>query len=320
METQNNLKSNFKMLSSCINIESEEMKKLPLCGILNINKPAGLTSRQVVNHVQRIVKPIKVGHAGTLDPMATGVLAVCVGKATRLVPYIQQYHKQYVAKFLLGKQSDTDDITGNVIDVMGGKECSRSEIEALLPQFRGKIQQIPPQFSAVHVDGKRAYRLARKGEEVTISSREVEIFELELTQFNFPELTLEMKCGSGTYVRSVGRDIGELLKSGAVMTQLVRTEIGCYQISDAVDLEEITVNSLPELLLPPQTALLSVPQYELSSHETKEVSHGRKVILTDKLPFKTEVTIALFTPENELACLAEYQADKKLLAPRMVFL
>ncbi len=296
------------------------MKKLPLCGILNINKPAGLTSRQVVNHVQRIVKPTKVGHAGTLDPMATGVLAVCVGKATRLVPYIQQYHKQYIAQFVLGKQSDTDDITGNVIDVPGLKECSLSQVETLLPQFKGKIQQIPPQFSAVHVDGKRAYKLARKGEEVNISSREVEIFELELTQFNYPEMTLEMKCGSGTYVRSVGRDIGELLKSGAVMTQLVRTEIGCYQISDAVDLEDITENSLPELLLSPQTALLSVPKYELSNNETKEISHGRKVVLTGKVLFEPGETIALFTPENQLACLAGYQAAEKLFAPRMVFL
>ena len=296
------------------------MKKQTPCGILNINKPAGLTSRQVVNKIQRLAKPAKVGHAGTLDPLATGVLAVCVGQATRLVPYIQQYHKQYVAQFLLGKRSDTDDNTGEVVDVPFIKKIERSDIEQLLPQFRGKIEQVPPQFSAIHINGKRAYELARQGNEVNIPAREVEIYELELTEFDFPKMTLEMKCGSGTYVRSVGRDLGNLLNCGAVMTDLVRTEIGSYHISSSVTLEEIEAGEWQDFLQPPESAVAALPSYHLSDEDCKNVVHGKRITPVGGDAFEPQATIALFTQQGQLAGLAEYKSTENQLAPRIVFL
>ncbi len=300
--------------------ESKRVKKQPPCGILNIHKPKGLTSRQVVNRIQRLAKPAKVGHAGTLDPMATGVLAVCVGRATRLVPYIQNYHKKYNAQFVLGKRSNTDDITGDVTEAPNFPEINQSDIEKLLPQFRGIIQQTPPQFSAVHIDGKRAYQLARQGEQVEIPSRDVEVYELEMTQFDFPDFTLEMKCGSGTYVRSIGRDMGELLKCGAVMTNLVRTEIGLYNIANTVLLDEITEENWGDFLLPPSTAVCNLPSYHLTNTDCQQVIHGRPVLLKEEITFPSQATVALFKEENQLAALAEYKPQDNLLAPRVVFL
>ena len=293
---------------------------IPPCGIINVDKPKGITSRQAVNHIQKIVKPAKVGHAGTLDPLATGVLAVCIGRATRLVPYIQNYHKTYIAQFLLGKQSDTDDITGDVIDVSVQQTINQSDVEQLLPQFRGKIQQIPPQFSAIHIQGKRAYELARQGTQVDIPAREVEIFQLELIEFDYPEMTLKMQCGSGTYVRSVGRDIGELLNCGAVMTELIRTEIGTYNVSEAISLDEITKDSWRDFLQPPETAVSALPRINISTAACHEISHGRKITAEEELLLPPETTVALFTTNNKLAALALYHPEENLLAPKNVFL
>ena len=175
-------------------------------GLLNINKPPGMTSRKVVDRVAKLVKPAKAGHAGTLDPMATGVLVVCIGAATRLMSFVQQQPKGYRATFLLGKRSNTDDITGEVVDVSDASPVFRNQIETLLPQFVGKIEQIPPQFSAVHVDGRRAHELARKGETVEIKPRSVEVFGVTLNKFRYPELELEIECGSAAERANSGED------------------------------------------------------------------------------------------------------------------
>ncbi len=194
-------------------------------GWLVIDKPAGITSSRVVVQLRRATG-IKAGHAGTLDPLATGVLIVCLGPATRLIDVIHRQTKGYRARFLLGKQSDTDDIEGTVTDVVDARPVTRGDVEHALPRFVGKIAQVPPQFSAVHVQGRRAYQLARAGQEVEIEPREVEVFRLELLSFAYPELEVEIECGSGTYVRSIGRDLGALLGTGAGMSQLVRTRVG----------------------------------------------------------------------------------------------
>ncbi len=173
-------------------------------GLLNLTKPAGLTSRRAVDQIAKLVRPQKAGHAGTLDPLATGVLVVCVGKATRLIELVQQQVKSYEAQFLLGRQSDTDDVTGNVTEVAVPREVTRERIEASLPAFCGRNPPSPAEFFCRSRRGSRAYDLARKGQDVELAPREVDVFRLELTRFSYPEMELTIDCGSGTYVRSIG--------------------------------------------------------------------------------------------------------------------
>jgi tRNA pseudouridine55 synthase len=293
-------------------------------GLLNLNKPAGLTSRRLVDQVAKLVRPQKAGHAGTLDPLATGVLVVCVGKATRLIELVQQQAKSYEARFLLGRQSDTDDITGNVTEVAVSSEVTREQVEAALPMFCGPIRQVPPSFSAVHVDGARAYDLARKGQAVELAPREVDVYRVELTGFSYPEIDLSIDCGSGTYVRSIGRDLGQSLGCGAVMSALVRTRIGPYRIEDAVTPEQLTPDTLDRFLLPPTTALEGLPKYSASTEDIEQIRAGRPFgfALDSKAEFTEShgTTVAVLNGSGELLCLAEFDSQHNRLQPRRVFI
>jgi tRNA pseudouridine55 synthase len=292
-------------------------------GLLNMNKPAGITSRRVVDQVAKLVRPKKAGHAGTLDPLATGVLVVCVGKATRLIELVQQQTKSYRATFLLGRQSDTDDVTGNVTDVSVQIPVSQDQLVAALPAFCGRIRQIPPSFSAVHVAGSRAYDLARKGQAVELAAREVDVYRLDLVGFSYPEVELEIDCGSGTYVRSIGRDLGRVLGCGAVMSALVRTRIGPYLIEDAVSPDELTREAIDQCFLSPNTAVEALPKYLASEEDIAEVRAGRPFgpALADGsiVQTPTEGMIAVMSGEGVLLCLAEFDAEKSRLHPRRVF-
>jgi tRNA pseudouridine55 synthase len=293
-------------------------------GLLNLNKPAGLTSRRLVDQVAKLVRPQKAGHAGTLDPLATGVLVVCVGKATRLIELVQQQAKSYEARFLLGRQSDTDDITGNVTEVAVSSEVTREQVEAALPMFCGPIRQVPPSFSAVHVDGARAYDLARKGQAVELAPREVDVYRVELTGFSYPEIDLSIDCGSGTYVRSIGRDLGQTLGCGAVMSALVRTRIGPYRIEDAVTPEQLTPDTLDRFLLPPTTAVEDLPKYSASKEDVEQIRAGRAFgfALDSKAKFTESpgTTVAVLNGSGELLCLAEFDGQQNRLLPRRVFI
>lgn len=249
-------------------------------GILNINKPAGWTSRDAVNRVQKLVRPHKVGHAGTLDPLATGVLVVCVGKATRLIEYVQQQPKEYQATFLLGQTSPSDDIETEITELADCTIPTVAEIQAALPAFVGRIEQIPPAYSAVKIQGQRAYALARKGLEVEIKSRTVEIYELSLLSYEYPTLELSIRCGSGTYVRSLGRDLAVSLGTGAVMNALVRTSIGSFKIADAISPEEISPELIETSLQPAARAVNHLPSHQLTDSEIAELRYGRPIALT----------------------------------------
>jgi tRNA pseudouridine55 synthase len=289
-------------------------------GLLNINKPAGLTSRRAVDHVAKLVRPQKAGHAGTLDPLATGVLVVCVGKATRLIEFVQEQPKTYAASFRLGCQSDTDDVTGNVTEVAVSSEITRGQIEDALPTFCGQIRQVPPSFSAVHVDGRRAYDLARRGEQVTIEARQVDVYRLELTRFAYPELDLVIECGSGTYVRSIGRDLGQMLGCGAVMSALVRTRIGPFHIEDAVSLEELNRETVDQCLLPPTSTLGGLQKYSASPEDLQNIRAGRGFDPRAPIDRLNAGTIAVLGADKELVCLAEFDSEHNRLLPRRVFL
>jgi len=233
-----------------------------------------MTSRQVVNRVCALVpKKTRVGHCGTLDPLATGVLIVCVGPATRLIQFGQAAPKHYVGTFRLGLSSDTEDISGTV-QTHDGPAVTREQLEAILPNFVGKIAQRPPAFSALRVDGKRAYDLARAGKEVHLESREITISSLSVVDFNFPDFQLDIKCGSGTYVRSLGRDIAEALGTHAVMTDLVRAGIGDFHVADTVPLDELNSDNVEQHFLPPQSLIRDMATTVLVDDEFEKLQDG----------------------------------------------
>ena len=271
-------------------------------GLLNLHKPAGITSRDAVNCVQRLVRPHKVGHAGTLDPLATGVLVIGVGPATRLVEYVQRMRKQYLATFLLGRESDTEDVEGDVRELIDPPTPTREAIAALLPQFIGRIEQRPPAYSALKVDGKRAYKLARAGEDVVLEARPIDVYSIEVVNYDYPRLTLDIACGSGTYVRSLGRDLAATLDTAAVMEQLQRTAIGEFRIAEAVDPRILTADNVREHLQSPRIAVASLPHIVLSTEEGLRIARGQGIERSDVAVNETEIA-ALDASQKLLAIL-----------------
>ncbi len=207
-------------------------------GFLVIDKPAGMTSRDVVNVAQRwFPRRTKIGHAGTLDPLATGVLVLCIGAATKLVECVQALGKTYRTRILFGFTSTTDDADGTLTAYAAGEVPTEELIRALLPQFVGEIQQLPPTVSALKIDGQRAYDLARRGQEVKLQPRTVRVDAIRLIGYGWPHLDLEIDCGKGTYIRSIARDIGEKLKCGGLVQSLRRTRIGEFTVERGIGLD-----------------------------------------------------------------------------------
>jgi tRNA pseudouridine55 synthase len=243
-------------------------------GLVNLNKPGGTTSRQAINYVGRLVRPAKVGHAGTLDPLATGVLIVGVGSATRLIQYVQRFPKSYRGTFLLGRQSPTEDVTGEVVELERPPMPSLAELQKAAAGLVGTIRQRPPAYSALKVQGRRAYDLARRGLEPELQPREINVYRLEIVRYEYPELVLSLDCSSGTYVRSLGRDLAEAVGTAAVMSALVRTAIGSFRLEDAASLEQLTPANVAQILLSPLRALDGLPRVELSVAEVTLIRNG----------------------------------------------
>jgi tRNA pseudouridine55 synthase len=290
-------------------------------GLLNLDKPAGVTSRGVVDAVQRLVRPTKAGHAGTLDPLATGVLVVCVGPATRLIPFVQAGRKVYRATFRFGVTSPTDDIEGEVTQFPAAPRLTRAEIEAALPEFVGTIQQVPPAYSAVHVAGRRAYELARKGESVSLAAKPVEVFRFDLLRFDdaAQELDAEIECGSGTYVRSLGRDLATRLGTAAVMTALRRTAVGPFRVEDALPPDRLTRDSLAAVLHPPETALAGLLPVPCDASQTAAIRNGRPIPLPTGLRLSQEDTVSLLAPDGRLAAVGTFHREDATIRPKIVF-
>lgn len=243
-------------------------------GLLVIDKPSSCTSRDVVNWVQRQVRPLKVGHAGTLDPLAQGVLVVCIGRATRLVDHLHKFTKRYVGVFELGRQSDTDDCTGNLQTVENARIPSLQEIERAMPQFVGKYPQRPPGFSAVKVNGQRAYHLARAGKSLELNARTVQVASLQVVDYKYPMLTLDVVCHTGFYVRSLGRDLAERLGARAVMTALTRLSIGPFTRDKSLGANCLSAGSIRQALLPCLVALGDSPRIPVSEAEAAALAKG----------------------------------------------
>ena len=283
-------------------------------GVLNIHKPAGCTSRDVVNRVQRLVRPVKVGHAGTLDPLATGVLMVCLGPATRLLEYAHRFPKSYRGSFLLGLHSASDDLESEVIELADAAIPTRDAVDAALPKFVGEIMQRPPIYSAVKVEGRRAYKLARSGKPVELAEKPVNIHSLNVVEYQYPQLVLDIRCGSGTYIRSLGRDLAAELGTAAVMSALVRTSIGPFQLKDALPLDEVTVESLANRLQSPLGLLDGMPTVTVTDAEVATICRG--------LAISREATVgelAAVDAAGELVAILVSAGDGSL-RPQRVFL
>ena len=206
--------------------------------ILNINKPRDWTSFDVVKKIRNLTRIKKVGHAGTLDPFATGVLLVALGRGTRKISSLMDLEKEYIGTIELGIATDTCDVTGKIIQQKSTVEVTPTAVREVLAEFTGEIEQIPPAFSALKVNGVRAYKLARQGVEVRLKARRVRIHSLELIECDIPLITIKVCCSKGTYIRALARDIGIRLKTGASLKELVRSRIGNFRIDDALTIED----------------------------------------------------------------------------------
>ncbi len=203
-------------------------------GILNINKPSGKTSFSIVAQIRRLTGERRVGHAGTLDPEACGVLPVCLGQGTRVIEFLLNLSKVYRSEISLGVTTDTYDATGKIIQQADPSRISREQFETALGSFCGSISQTPPMYSALKYHGQRLYELARAGVTVSRESRQVKIYQLKLIDFKLPVVTIEVECGRGTYIRSLAHDLGKLLSCGAHLKSLIRSRYGPFDIADAV--------------------------------------------------------------------------------------
>ena len=264
-----------------------------------------MTSRQVVNIVHRLTRPAKAGHAGTLDPLATGVLVVGVGGATRLIEYVQRMPKRYVGTFLLGRQSPTEDIEGEITELPDAPVPTCAAIEAATRRFVGRIDQRPPAFSALKLAGRPAYKLARQGKPVDLKPRPVEIYRIGVVAYQYPELVLEIECGGGTYVRSLGRDLAESLGTAAVMSALVRQSIGSFRLEDAVSPDALTNDNWPAYLHPPLRAVERLPHWQLSADQATRIRNGLTIERTGQgeTPDKENATFSAPADCEEVAAV-----------------
>lgn len=275
-------------------------------GFLNVYKPKGKTSHDVVAILRRVTKIKQIGHTGTLDPFAEGVLPICIGKATRLIEYLND-DKAYIGTVQLGKSTTTYDLEGETVDV-SDKTPDIEEIENELNNFRGDIEQLPPIYSAIKVNGKKLYEYARKGEEVEIKPRSVNISELKILNYYQENRILELyiKCSKGTYIRSIAHDLGKNLGCFGHLIKLVRVKAGDFEVENSIKLEDLAdVETVQKHLIYPLEKL-DYQTYELNTKELELVSHGMQIFARTNL----QNGIVILTNNNKLIAIAEMLNDK----------
>jgi tRNA pseudouridine55 synthase len=295
-------------------------------GILNVNKPAGKTSYGVVAGIRRLSGEKRVGHAGTLDPDATGVLPVCLGKATRLVEYLAGAAKTYRAVIALGAATDTYDAAGVITQRADPSGIDRGRVEIALEQFRGPIRQTPPMYSALKHGGQPLYKLARAGITVERPSRPVTVYRLEITGWNPPEFTLEIECSKGTYIRSLAHDIGQALGCGAYLKELARTAYGPFKIEDAVppsQIEEAFRSGDRERFIhPPDYVLQGYPSAVVDGEGEKAMKQGH--VLALEVPAITDASAGTrcraYAADGRFLGVLRYLPDKSTWQPEKVFI
>jgi tRNA pseudouridine55 synthase len=311
-------------------------------GILNVNKDTGRSSFGVVSLVKRAVarapdaqprraageRRPRVGHAGALDPLASGVLLVCVGQAVRITEYLMDLPKTYRTTIRLGIATDTYDAEGEPTSVVEKVEVKEGQARDVLERFTGEIEQIPPAFSAVKVGGKPAYRLARKGQQPELKPRKATVYRLDLLRLEPPELEIEVECSRGTYVRTLAQDIGQELGCGGHVASLVRTRVGPFTVESAIEVEELEAaiadGSWQELLQPMDCGLLHLPQVTVHIEDEKDIRHGQPVRLdpavTASVPSPEPGTEArAYAEDGSLVAIIRYDGRAGLWRPKRVF-
>ncbi len=288
-------------------------------GILVIDKPQGLTSFDVVAKVRRALHVKKCGHTGTLDPMATGVLPILLGSATRLAPYLMESKKEYLATLLLGKSTDTLDITGTTTIEIDPQDIRISEEDILraMEKFKGEILQVPPMFSALKKDGKRLYDLARQGVVLELSARPVTIYEMELIKYEHPYITFRAVTSKGTYIRSLIRDLGIELGVPAAMSALRRTMTGGFRIEEAISLEELDTAGIIGKIIQVERTLTDYPELHLEDSFVGLLKNGVKLKDRRAVTGLNTGIFRLKSMDGELVGLAEYKNDELVLTWRL---
>jgi tRNA pseudouridine55 synthase len=279
-------------------------------GLLVLDKPQGITSRDAVDWATRwFPRKTKIGHAGTLDPLATGVLVLAVGHATRLIEYVQDMPKIYRTRVTLGATSDTDDADGTIVPNPDAKPLAESSIREALSKFVGEIDQVPPAYSAARISGQRAYDLARRGKEVSLEPRRVRIDRIQITSYEWPLIELEVHCGKGTYIRSIARDLGAALGVGGYVAALRRTRIGPFTVEDAV-LLDANSEQVQKHLRPPAAAVSHLPMLRVTNDEARRLRQGQMI------PTSLDGDVAVMDESEEL--IAVGRADGVKLHPQKV--
>lgn len=280
-------------------------------GFLNVYKPKGITSHDVVSTIRRVTKIKQIGHTGTLDPFAEGVLPICIGKATRLIEYLKD-DKAYIGTVKLGRSTTTYDTEGETVNT-SEKTVALDEIEAVLDIFRGDIEQTPPMYSAIKVKGKKLYEYARKGETVDIKPRKVHISKLDILNFNSEtqELELYIECSKGTYIRSIANDVGEKLGTYGHLIKLVRVKAGDFKIEDSTKLEDLNTTEIIAQNLISPLEYMHYPKYELNEPEYRLILNGNRIKAN-----VSDGTIIL-TADNKIAAIGE--AEDNSIKPQKVF-
>jgi len=290
-------------------------------GILNLDKPSGITSRAVVDRVARLLPRIKVGHAGTLDLLASGVLIICVGSATRLIESVQRMTKVYRTVIRLGARSDTLDAEGRVAVAENPSVPSELEVRQALAGQVGEILQRPPEYSALKIKGQRAYDLARAGRVVDLQPRLVRIDRADLVSYRWPHLELEIACGGGTYIRSIARDVGEALTCGGLVATLVRTRIGPFALDSSADPTTLTSSSLAANLRPALDAVPDLPRITLDESQARAIAQGRVInaanLALDSVPHGE---IALVDADGRLIAIGQGDSSQRTIHPRKVLM
>ena len=287
-------------------VESASMSDLN--GFLVVHKPSGITSHDVVGFARRRLKTKKIGHTGTLDPLATGVLVLGVGNGTRLIEYLVGCDKEYSAELTFGGVSDTFDAEGTIKPNLKAAPFTQADLEAALPRFIGRISQVPPVFSAIKIGGQSAHRLARAGGEMPeMQPRQITIHDIKITKFNYPKAELHIVCGSGTYIRSLAHDLGQTLGTGAYLSKLTRTRAGQFTLADAATFHQIRA----EKLLPIETGVTSLLRLNLTKLETEKIRMGQKIAARDC----DYADLRAGFHEGQLIAILACEPEKGLLKP-----
>jgi tRNA pseudouridine55 synthase len=298
------------------------LKPSPYDGLLVLDKPGGMTSRDAVDRALRwFPRGTRMGHTGTLDPLATGVLVLCVGAATRFSEYVQDMAKTYRTRLLLAARSNTDDADGTVTPVVVDRPPPREDVVRRLQEFVGAIDQVPPAYSAAHVTGRRAYDLARQGETVSLPPRRVRVDGIDVLAYEYPRLELEVRCGKGTYIRSLARDLGERLGCGALVETLRRTRVGSFAAADAVALEADAATARARLL-PVSAAVSELPRLTMPAADVARLRQGQAIQLgAVALPDEgrgAEQEVAVFDGAGALVAVAVADSITRVLRPQKV--